>query len=99
MVHTSKGMMATRLRWQNTLKGIIKNHQDQSVTNKAMRSLFVESNKLRSQSYQQQMDHNQRIVMELIVAISTTLTEEQKKYFFSRIDQYKRTFSDLSTKN
>ena len=92
-------MLATRLRWENTLKGILENHKDQLETNKAMRSLFVESNKLRSPSYQQQMDHNQRIVMELIVAISATLTEEQKKYFFSRVDKYTRTFSDLSTEN
>lgn len=97
MEHTSKGMLATRQRWQNTFTGIIKNHKGQAETNEAMRTLFVESNRLRSKAYQQQMDHNQRIVLELIVAIAATLTEEQKKYFFSRVDKYKLAFSELST--
>lgn len=97
MEHTSKGMLETRLRWQNVFKGIIKNHKDQAETNEAVRTLFVESNRLRSKAYQQQMDHNQRRVLELIVAITATLTEEQKKYFFSRVDKYNRAFSELST--
>jgi len=96
MEHTSSGMLDTRLRWQDTLKSIIRSPDSQAVKNKAIRALFVDSNRLRSEAYQQQMDHNQRIVMELIVAIAATLTQEQKKFFFSRIDKYKLIFSELS---
>ena len=96
MENTSRGMLATRLRWQDAFKRIIKNHKGLEVKNEAMRKLFVESNSLRSEAYQQQMDHNQRIVMELIVAIAATLTEGQKKFFFSRVDKYKLAFSELS---
>jgi len=87
--------LQTRIRWQQELHTILVNHQDLATTREAMHTLFVNTETLRSASYKHMLEHNRQLVSRLIVDVSKTLSDKQRKHFNKRIDKYIKLFSEL----
>lgn len=88
--------LQTRRRWQAELKTVLNSHLDTAATGKAMRDLFVNSERLRSDNYKKMFSHNRQVLIGLIVRIADTLSTEQLQYFSSRVDEYSRYFAELA---
>lgn len=88
--------LQTRIRWQQELHTILDNHQDPAATREAMHTLFVNTETLRSASYQYMLEHNRQVVTRLIVDISKTLSDKQRLHFNKRVDKYIKLFSELA---
>ncbi len=88
--------LQTRIRWQQELHTVLDTPQDLPTTRKAMHRLFVETETLRSAAYQQMLEHNRQVVTRLIVDISTTLSDKQRRHFNKRIDKYSKLFMELA---
>ena len=88
--------LQTRIRWQQELHTILDSQQDLAATREAMHTLFVNTETLRSTSYKHMLEHNRQVVTHLIVDISKTLSDKQRKHFNKRVDKYIKLFSELA---
>ena len=88
--------LQTRIRWQQELHTILDSQQDLTATREAMHTLFVNTETLRSTSYKHMLEHNRQLVTRLIVDLSKTLSDKQRKHFNKRVDKYIKLFSELA---
>ena len=95
MENNAASMLEMRIQWQRELLRLLDERAGQSNVHQAIVNLFVQRDALRSEAYQQQLEHNQELVYRLIADISKTLEAEQKDYLNSRIDKYIDLFTSL----
>lgn len=95
MENTAPNTLEMRIHWQHELLRLLDDGAGQSNAHQAIVNLFVQRNALRSEVYQQQLEHNQELIYRLIVDVSKTLETEQKEYLNSRIDKYIDLFAGL----
>ena len=88
--------LKTRRRWQVEFKTALDKHKDTATTGKAMHELFVNGDRLRSDHYKTMLRANQQVLTRLIVSIANSLTKDQQRYFYSRVDDYIRHFTELA---
>jgi hypothetical protein len=88
--------LKTRLRWQQQLREILRNHKDTATTQVAMQQLFVQPEQLRTEHYTQRLIHNSGVITHLIADIGNQLTDKQHQHFNKRIDKYSKLFEELA---
>ena len=88
--------LKTRLRWQQQLREILRNHKDTATTQAALQILFAQPENLRTERYKQQLIHNSGVITQLIVDIGQQLTDKQRQHFNKRIDKYSKLFEELA---
>jgi len=87
--------LKTRLRWQQQLREILRNHKDSATTRAAMQNLFVQPEQLRTERYKQQLIHNTDVITQLIADVANQLTDKQHQHLNKRIDKYRKLVEDL----
>jgi len=84
-----------QLKWQKEFILLLNQARTEKNVKQGIRNLLSNQNKFRTESILKKAAQRKQRFITLIVAISKTLTKEQKHYLFEKIDNYKILFNEL----
>ena len=88
-----------RLILQNRLKFLLDTTTSPEKFKVEIKELFSHWENLYTKEYQDAINYNKAILINLVVEIALTLSDEQQKYLFHKIDYYINIFNELLIKN
>ncbi len=88
--------LAFRKRWQERLRSLLKDRENEETLLAGLRRLFTEADELRTPAYQARLEHNRRVTIELVASVAQTLTPEQLQRLAERIEGFADDFEELA---
>lgn len=88
-----------RLRWQNELRTLLNANPAQPRVQEGLQKLFVNMQDMYSQEYRNKRRINIKLIKEMILQVSDSITNEQSEYLVNRIESYAGTLEELAARS
>jgi hypothetical protein len=89
--------LEVRRRWQSRLRKIMKNaRNDPEAFQREFAELLTNPARLRTPLYQQRLDHNREVTIDMVYSIVQQLSDEQKHHLKRQVEAVAGDFDDLA---
>lgn len=85
-----------RKKWQQRLRGLIVRRKDQSSISSGLEELILSPEQFRSTSYQNLLDENKKVTIELIYQVGKQLNQSQREHLAVEIMSVATDFEELA---
>lgn len=85
-----------RLKWQNEFKKLMYSDPAKPEVRAGLEKLFVNMQDMYPEDYKNKRRVNVKLIKEMILKMNNTITDEQFKHLFDRIESYADTFDELA---
>jgi len=96
MHDVSEDWIASRRRWQQAFADLVKERPSEPEFSVRLARLMLDPNQTDDPDYRNKADENRRVFIDMTVALSGVLTDEQRQRFAERMLDYARDFEVLS---
>lgn len=86
------------LHWQKQLNTLLNDDSQTQAVREGLEKLFTRALDMYQPAYQHKRRVNIKLVKEMILAVDETLTQEQRRHFFDRIEYLATAFAELAEK-
>lgn len=90
--------LAMRKNWQQKLRGVIYHRKDLSDVTSGLKELLLRPEQYRSTSYQNRLDENKKVTIDLIYQVGKQLNHSQRMHLAAEIISVATDFDDLACK-
>ncbi len=88
--------LEVRRRWQSRLREIVNDRDDPEVFQRELADLLINPGALRTPLYQQRLDHNRDVTIDMIYGIVRQLSDAQKHQLKRQVEAVAGDFDDLA---
>ncbi|MET0068034.1 MAG: DUF6279 family lipoprotein [Candidatus Thiodiazotropha sp.] len=91
--------LEVRKRWQSRLREIVNSRDDPETFQRDLAELLTNPRTLRTPDYQQRLDHNRDVTIDMIYQIVQQLSDEQKHELKRQVENVAGDFDDLACRS